>query len=322
MGKELETICRVLKEGRSFLITGHANPDGDAIGSTVALGYILKQLGKDVTLYNASGLSGRFEWLETPYPITTKLPETLPQWTFVLDCGAPDRVGEELYDRLDPETTINIDHHIGNPAFGVLNWLDVRHPSVATMIAEIASELGIPLTGGLAEAVYLGLSTDTGFFTYGNTTPECLELVAELFRRGLDPGIINPKIQDVWTTNRMKLWSDSFAGMQTYFGERMAVIFVTREMFTRTETNKTDCEDFVEFVRRLKQVRAAVFLREEDDNIWKFSLRSSGSDNIQAVAAKFGGGGHKNAAGGTIRATLDTVKHQLMVAIGRELNLD
>ncbi len=322
MGQELETIYRILREDHSFLITGHANPDGDTIGSTVALGYILKQLGKDVILYNESGLPERFEWLISPYPITTELPKTLPQWTFVLDCGAPERVGDKLYDRLDPKATINIDHHIDNPAFGKVNWLDVRQPSVATMIAEIAAELGIPLTGSLAEAVYLGLATDTGFFTYGNTTPESLELVAELFRRGLEPGIINPKIQDVWTAKRMKLWSASFATMKTYFDERMAVIVVTREMMRHTNTSKADCEDFVESVRRLKKVRAAVVLREEDNNLWKFSLRSSGTDSVQAVAVKFGGGGHKNAAGGTIRAELDTALHQLMVAIGRELKLD
>lgn len=322
MARELETICQSVKQGDSFLVAAHANPDGDAIGSTLAMGHMLAALGKDFVLYNESGLPERFEWLHTPGPVVTTLPDPLPQWTIIMDCGTLERSGDALTQAINPEQTINIDHHIGNPAFGAINWLDVRKPAVGAMMAEIANNLSIPLTGDLAEAVYLAMATDTGFFTYGNTTPETLELVADLMRRGLDLGAINPKIQDVWTANRMKLWSATLAGMKTYYDERMAVISVTKKMMERTDTNKSDCEDLVEFVRRLKTVQAAVFMREEGEDIWKFSLRSSGADNVQAVAARFGGGGHKNAAGGTIDADEDSVRRQLVVAIGRELGLE
>lgn len=322
MDRELEAICQALEGGDSFLVAAHANPDGDAIGSTLAMGHLLAALGKDFVLYNESGLPKRFKWLHPPGPVVSTLPLPLPEWTIILDCGAPDRVGPALAQAMVKEKTINIDHHIGNPAFASLNWVDVRQPAVGTMLAEIATNLSIPLTGDLAETVYLALATDTGFFTYGNTTPESLELVADLMRRGLDVAAVNPKIQDIWTANRMRLWSATMAGMKTYYDERMAVISVTRRMMERTETTKADCEDLVEFVRKLKTVQAAVFIREEDDDVWKFSLRSSGSDNVQAVAARFGGGGHRNASGGIIEADEDSVRRQLIVAVGRELGLE
>jgi phosphoesterase RecJ-like protein len=321
MLRELVTVCRILEEGESFLVASHANPDGDAIGSVVALGHVLKKLGKPFTLYNATGLPERFHWVNLPGPFVSELPETMPQWTFILDCGTLPRVGAPLASRMDPEHTVNIDHHLGNPAFGAVNWIDVRQPSVGSMIAEAAMALKIQLSGPLAEAVYLSIATDTGFFTYGNTTPESLELVAELFRRGLDASAINDRIQNQWTTNRLRLWSDTMAGMTTHYGERVAVITVTREMMERTGTRKPDCEDLVEFVRKLKNVRAAAFLREEGDGFWKFSLRSSGADNVQAVAALFGGGGHKNAAGGSLDGSLAEARSTLVSALGRELGL-
>lgn len=322
MDRDLEAICHALEEGDDFLVAAHANPDGDAIGSTLALGHVLAALGKKFVLYNETGMPKRFKWLHTPGPILTELPDPMPKWTVILDCGAPERAGKALHQARTAGKTINIDHHIGNPVFGDLNWVDVRQPAVGTMLAEIATRLSVPLTGDLAEAVYLAVATDTGFFTYGNTTPECMELVADLMRRGLDIAAVNPKILDIWTSNRMKLWSVTMAGMKTYYDERMAVVTVTRRMMRRTETTKADCEDLVEFVRKLKTVRAAVFIREEDDDVWKFSLRSSGADNVQAVAARFGGGGHKNAAGGIIEADEDSVRRQLVVAVGRELELE
>ncbi|MBU1611599.1 MAG: DHH family phosphoesterase, partial [Proteobacteria bacterium] len=115
MDQALETICRIIKENDSFLVSAHANPDGDAMGSTIALGYILTQLGKEVVLFNQSGLPERYLWMNLPGPIVREVPDPLPQWTFILDCGNLDRVGPVLLPHVNAERTINIDHHIGNP---------------------------------------------------------------------------------------------------------------------------------------------------------------------------------------------------------------
>ena len=207
MPSPIREISEILKNNRSFLVASHVNPDGDAIGATAALGFLLRALGKDVVLYNPSGLPERYAWLALPGPLSTRLPEVLPDWTVTLDCGAPERLGPELSARLDPERTVNIDHHLGNPDFGAVNWVDPAEPAVGAMVAKLARELGAPLTGGLAEAVYLAVVTDTGHFTYGNTTPEVLELTAELLRGGLDLEGVNARVNNQWSPRRLELWA-------------------------------------------------------------------------------------------------------------------
>lgn len=320
MDSPLAAIARLIRDTDDFLVASHFNPDGDAIGGIAAVGHILKALGKRFTLYNVSGLPERYEWLNLPAPVTSDVPNPLPAWTLVLDCGALERVGEELASRLDPQRTLVIDHHLSNEGFGPVSWVDTTEPATAGMIAKLARELGVPLTGDLAEAVYLGVAEDTGFFTFGSTTPETLELIAELYRLGLRPGEINPRIQNQWTPNRLRLWSAVMATLELHHDGRMALLRVTDEMFKRTETTAEDCEGLVNFARKLRGVRMAVLLREKAPGSWKFSLRSHGDDNVQTVAATFGGGGHKNASGGEIEADQDTAAGRLLAAIGEALN--
>ncbi|MHC1701076.1 MAG: bifunctional oligoribonuclease/PAP phosphatase NrnA [Humidesulfovibrio sp.] len=314
-------IADLIRRTDSFLVSSHANPDGDAIGSTVALGHILAHLGKEFYLYNRSGLPRQFDWLPLPGPIHTSLVGVEANWIFVLDCGTQNRVGEELYRIMGSRPIANVDHHLGNPMFGQFNWVDVSYPAVGAMIADLADEFGIPLTGPLAEAVYIGLVTDTGFFTFDNTTPEVLELAARLIRLGLNPGAVNAKIRNQWGVNRFRLWGESFATTELFYGGQVAVAFVTQGMMERTGTSAADCEEIVNFLRRLRGSRAAVILREEPDGTYKFSLRSTGPDNVQAVAAQFGGGGHRNAAGGTISDDILSAKVRLIEALGESLGL-
>ncbi len=321
MPSPVAQIADLIRRTDHFMVAAHANPDGDAIGSTVALGHILAALGKDFCLYNVSGLPRQFDWLHLPAPFHDCLCGAEANWIFVLDCGSPNRVGPELHRIMDSRPMANVDHHLGNPNFGQFNWVDESYPAVAAMIAELADELGVPLTGSLAEAVYLGIATDTGFFTFDNTTPEVMELAARLIRQGLQPGAVIAKIRNQWTVNRFRLWAVSFATLEMFYDGRVAVAHVTREMMTKTGTDTPDCEEIVNFLRRLRGVRTAVILREEPDGAFKFSLRSTGVDNVQKVAARFDGGGHRNAAGGTIADTLDAARKRLLAALGEELGL-
>ncbi|MBU1229335.1 MAG: bifunctional oligoribonuclease/PAP phosphatase NrnA [Proteobacteria bacterium] len=321
MQSPVAKIADLIRRTDRFLVSSHANPDGDAIGSTVALGHILAAQGKDFALYNPSGLPKQYDWLQLPGPIHTTLAGAEANWLFVLDCGTQQRVGEELYRVMGSRPIANVDHHLGNPMFGQFNWVDVSYPAVTAMIADLADELGIPLTGPLAEAIYLGLVTDTGYFTYDNTTPSVMELAARLIRLGLNPGRVNAKIRNQWGLSRFRLWGESFATTELFFGGQLAVAHVTLGMLERTGSTAADCEEIVSFLRRLRDTRAAAILREEPDGSYKFSLRSTGPDNVQAVAALFGGGGHRNAAGGTIAADLETARTRLIEALGESLGL-
>jgi len=321
MPSPLQAIAKILSEENHFLVASHFNPDGDAIGSLVAVGHILASLGKTFTLYNPSGMPSKYRWLETPGEVLDTLPDRMPPWTIVMDCGSAERMGDAMVARMDETNIINVDHHLGNPGFGTENWVEVREPAVGSMVARLARELKQPLTGPLAEAVYLAVATDTGFFTYGSTTPDCLELTAAMLRDGLDMATINTKIEKTWSVERLRLWSEVIDTVEIHLHDQVGMVTVTDEMFKRTGTKPGDTESIINFVRRLKTVRVAAILREEAPDTYKFSLRSNGDDNVQAVAAVFGGGGHKNAAGGTIKAPLARAKDMLVQCIGESMDL-
>lgn len=321
MPSPVKTIASILKNEDDFLVASHVNPDGDATGSIAAVGHMLKALGKKFTLYNASGMPSRNSWLPMPGPVHDTLPEELPEWTIVMDCGSGERVGDDLWNRREETRIINIDHHLGNPEFGEINWIEVKEPAVGSMAALLAKELNQPISGPMAECIYLAVATDTGFFTYGSTTPEVLELAAEMLRNGLDVEGINVHINKQWSLRRMKLWKEVIGSVETYFDGQVAIAVATQEMFDKTETGPGATEDIINFIRRLKTVRVAGVLREEGPDCYKFSLRSHGADNVQQVAASFGGGGHKNAAGGRIEASLETARAQLVECISQIMEL-
>lgn len=319
MENHLKEICQILKGEDDFLIASHYHPDGDALGSTVALGFVLKALGKRFRIYNQSGIPEAMQWLELPAPMLTEVPKNFDGWFIILDCGDASRMGETLMHAMDPEKSINIDHHMGNTDFATINWVDINRPAVGEMITLIARELKISLSGPIGEALYLSIATDTGFFTYGNTKPETLEIIADILRHGLQLDEFVPKIRNQWTMKRIKLWTLALDKIQLYHNEQTAMIFVTQEMLTDTDTGGPDCEGLVNFIRRIRKVRVAIVVREDSQHRFKFSLRSSGSDNVQIIASMFGGGGHKNASGGMIESSAENVRIRLTTALAEKL---
>ncbi|MBI9112187.1 bifunctional oligoribonuclease/PAP phosphatase NrnA [Maridesulfovibrio ferrireducens] len=319
MENQFKEICQILKGEDDFLIAAHYHPDGDALGSTAALGFILKSLGKRFRIYNQSGVPESMEWLQFPAPMLTEIPKGFDGWYIILDCGDAPRMGETLMNAMDPEKSINIDHHMGNTDFATINWVDTTRPAVGEMITLIARELKISLSGAIGEALYLSIATDTGFFTYGNTKPETLEIIADIIRHGLQLDEFVPKIRNQWTMKRIKLWTLALDKVKLYHNDQTAIIFITQEMLTETNTGGPDCEGLVNFIRRIRNVRVAIVVREDSQHRFKFSLRSSGSDNVQMIASMFGGGGHKNASGGMIESSAENVRTRLTTALAEKL---
>ncbi len=293
-------IARFIRDNDGFLVASHVSPDGDALGSTAAVGHILRALGKSFYLYNPSGMSAAYEWLPMPGELRDELPASGYENAIIVDCGALNRAGEELAARLDPARTVNIDHHRGNPLFGAINWADFTYSSTGEMVAELADLLGVPLTGDLAACVYTALVTDTGYFSFSYTRPETHELAARLMRGGLDCGAINIKIQNNWTENRIRLWTEVLSGLTFHDHGRVGAIAIPRSLFDKTGAKVEDCDGLINYALRVKGMRAAVSVRENLNGQIKFSLRSTGGLDVQRIAAKFGGGGHKNAAGGSL----------------------
>lgn len=321
MANPLQAISDILRAEDDFMIVSHYNPDGDAIGSSCAMGHLLSHLDKRFTLYNPSGLPERYDFVALPAPFSNTLPAKLPKWTIVLDCGSDERMGNALLSRTSETSIINIDHHLGNGDFGTVNWVDPKQPAVGQMVALLADFMQVPLVGPLAECLYLAVATDTGFFTYGSTTPESLELAGTLLRSGLDIARMNMLISKQWSTKRMRLLTEVLNSVELFHDEKIGVGGITQDVFARTGTTPEDTENIINFIRRLKTVRVSAILREEQANTFKFSLRSYGDDNVQEIAAQFGGGGHKNAAGGTIEAPFEEARALLVQTIADSLGL-
>ena len=311
-------ILDALRAYDRVLITAHAHPDGDATGSCLALAWALHGLGKEVRVFNEDGIPSFLSFLEAPAPVVTAV-EDLP-WTpeliAVLDCGDRARVGEKLQPLMDTVPTLDIDHHLANPNFGSAgNWAVPSASATGELVGLIVLELSAPLQGPLAEALYVALSSDTGNFSYGNTTPCALRLTALLREQGLDIAALREKMENNWSEAKLRLWGRLMNETRVLEEGRLAAAFVTRSVLAETGSRREDAEGFVEQLRRLAGVRVALLLREEEKDgkvVTKASLRSSGDDSVRDVAAAFGGGGHKNAAGATIAMEADGVLEALL----------
>ncbi len=312
MQHNLSPILDFLQKEDDFLVAGHFAPDGDAIGASVAVGFLLQKLGKRFVLYNESGLPERFNWLELPAPIRSELPRSMPPNVIIVDSGDAHRVGEKLESKLRQCRVLNIDHHLGNPEFGDLNWVDPERSSVGEMIGELALALDFPLADGLGAAVYLALVTDSGYFSYGCTRPRTMEIAAEILRQGLHPGTFNAQVKNQWTPNQIRLHALALQELHMHSQGRIAVVGVSQNMFKQTQTDGSACEGLVASVLQIKGVQAALSLREEQNGLIKFSLRSFGNTDIRTTACHFGGGGHKNAAGGRIAASLQQAEDMIV----------
>lgn len=318
MTPPLKLIVERIRETDNFLIVSHVSPDGDALGSMLAMGELLRALDKHVTLFNESGLPDRFTWLKPKWDIPRELPATEPETVIVLDCGSPERAGSVIAPWLASKPVINIDHHLGNPMFGTLNWVEQRASSVGEMIGMLARKLGMPLAGLLGEYVYLALVSDTGDFRFNNTRPETLEMAAEILRLGLLPGPFHEQMQSTGTLDQLRMRGTVIQQASLHAQGRITLIAFTRDIFERTGTGPEDTEGLVNTVLYVRGVQVAISLREEEDRI-KFSLRSKGSVNVQAVAARLGGGGHRNAAGGHLFMDMDQAKALMVEAVSAEL---
>lgn len=315
----MNDMVQALRAGSRFLVASHSHPDGDAIGAMAAMGYILAALGKSVTLYNISGQPEHFSWLVLPSPVVTELPENGFDWIIALDCGDSHRGGAALEAAMAVHPTMVIDHHIANPEWGRLNWVEPERSSTGEMVAELAAELGVPLTGPLGEAVYLCLVSDTGNFTFDNSSPRCMELAADIIRQGLRPGRVNALIQNQWSVHRIHLWGEVLGDTRMHFHGQLGVIRITQEQLARLEATAADCEGLINYVLRIKGIQVALSLREDGDDTVKISLRSVSGVDIQPVAAALGGGGHKNASGANVAGRIDDVEPGVISAIGRVL---
>ncbi len=301
-----EEVLSALRHHQRVLIAAHTHPDADAMGSCLALAWALRSIGVDALVFNEDGMPSFLKFLTLPGPVLTsldRLPCT-PELVVCLDCGDRARLGETIQPLLDRVPTVNIDHHLANPNFGtVANWVEPGMAATGELVAYIAKALRAPLNGALAEALYVAISADTGNFSYGNTTAGALRLVADMVEEGLNLPRLRECMENNWSEARLRLWGRVMQETRLLEDGRLAAALITRDTLRACNASREDAEGLVEQLRRLSGVRVALILREEEKDgkvQTKASLRSSGKDNVRDVAAQFGGGGHRNAAGATL----------------------
>jgi phosphoesterase RecJ-like protein len=324
--RKTATIKKIVEEimmGHSFLISSHKHPEGDAIGSMLALGLALKDLQKEVFLWNQDPVPENLSFLPGAENISQHVP---PNGSFevllAVDCGDKNRLGEEFAKISRVGKIINIDHHISNSYFGDINLVDAEASSTAEIIYDLLKKIKVPLKADLAENIYVGILTDTGSFHYANTSAQAFRVARECLLAGVDPAKVAAKIYENQPLSRLRLLALVLETLEVQAAGQISLVIVTQKMLEETGATPEQTEDLINFPRSLKGTEVALLFREINHGQYRVSLRSRGKINVAQIAAEFQGGGHPNAAGCTVEGDLLTVKEKVLqrvrTALGRE----
>lgn len=307
-------VADLLETGRRFLVTSHRNPDGDALGSALGVALALEARGKETLVVMRDGWSSAYSGLPGigRVAMASALPSDWPggfDALLALECPSADRTGwpNQLEGRV-----VNVDHHPGNTQWGELNLVVPEAAAVGEIVADLLDLLGWPLTSAIATNLWVSLVSDTGSFRYGNTTPKALGLGARLVTAGASPAAVNEFLWEARPLATLRLETLVLSTLQLHAGGRVATLEMPRRLLAESGAREEETEELVNRARGIEGVRAAALLREGDAGEVRCSLRSKGAIDVRAVAAKHGGGGHRNAAGCRVAGTIASVRPLLV----------
>ncbi len=310
MNKILETF----KTSNNFLIISHKNPDGDTIGANFGLHLCLKALNKSVISYCDSELPFEFKFLLDFGIEFTNNSESILLKKFdtviMVDCADNKRVRDFEKIRENCNTLINIDHHVTNNNFGDLNLVQPEKSSTGEIIYNILKQGGLPLNKDIAIPLYVAVVTDTGSFRYSNTTPETFKVAAELISFGINAYEITEKIYESKPYKRILLLKEALNNLYLSKNKKVAVMILRKDILKKYNATYDDTDGFVNYGRSIAGVEISIFIKEEEDGC-KLSFRSKGNLDVTKIAVKFGGGGHRNAAGAFVNMNLKSIQEKL-----------
>lgn len=303
----LEQICEAIHARRRFLITSHARPDGDSIGSQLALAYALEALGKEVRIVNSDPAPDHY--MDFPgvarIEITRVVFERDAEALIVLESSDLKRTG---VDGLEARFTINIDHHQGNTTFGDINWIDESAAACGELVFGLVQQLGVPLTTDIATHIYLAILTDTGSFHYSGITPWTFDICRQCVEAGVNPAAMARRVFDSNSFGKLKLIGALLDHMDLLDNGRLAVLYLDDAVLNATGTTYNDTEGVINLPLTAREIQAVAFFKVGADGDIRVSLRSKYDVDVRAVASRHGGGGHKNAAGFTLRGPIAEVR--------------
>ena len=314
-------ITAALLQADNILIASHVFPDADALGSQLAFGEILESLGKKIFYYCEEFVSTMYEFLPGSEKLTNDLPDlALFDAAVAVDCGDRFRLGKERDALLRIHPFIVIDHHAGHRDFGDISWVEADRSSTAEMIFDLALALNADISYNAAYCLFTAIVSDSGSFKYDSTTAYTFDVASHLLNRGVIPSEVAAKLFDNYSVNRLHLLEKVLGSLELYADGQVAVISATNEMFEASGAKPEDTEEFINLPRALRSVKVAVFLKEAEDGYIKVSLRAKGECDVSQVASKYGGGGHRNAAGYRVKdKTLAEIQDELLQELKRRL---
>jgi phosphoesterase RecJ-like protein len=311
-----ESLLSLIRQGNRFLLTSHLSPDGDAVGSELGLARVLRKRGKGAVDWTRDATPPLFAPLRGSARIHTgaEPPAGFPEAfnaVLVLECPSLDRTGLDEALVASGLPLVNVDHHLGNQHYGGVNWVDTAAPALGEMIHRLALTLKVAMDEETATCLYLALVTDTGDFRFANTTAEAFEAAASLVREGARPETVSMWLHESKSEASLRLLGAMLGTLERSAGGRVATASLTQEMFAAAGAAPGDSEGLVDHPRSIDGVQAVAMLREVGPDRWKVSLRSRGDVDVEQVARRHGGGGHKNAAGFTTDGELPALRASL-----------
>ena len=317
----MDPILQSIKAAGRILVTSHTDPDGDAVGSLLAMGMALIRLGKQTTLYNESPIPAVYQFLPCVGRIQRHLEaSTAYDAAVVLDCGDLPRMGEGWRTVSRVPVIINLDHHISNTGFGNFSLVDGQACATAEIVFRLIRALAVPLDRDIATRIYTGILTDTGSFRFSNTNTAAFAISREMTELGVDPYNVAQHVFGSYSLGRIKLLNLALNSIEISRNGKLSLMTVTRRMLEDTQTQQEDVDGLINYARRIEAVRVAALIQEQANGRatregrmrFHVSLRSDGTVDVAALAGAFGGGGHHSAAGFQIEATLTDIKSSLL----------
>jgi len=311
---KFDEIGRVMREHNRFAILSHVRPDGDALGCQIALALSLQQLGKEVRVWNEDGMLEKYSFL--PRAELLSKPPAAPEDVDVaiaLDTAIQNRLGTALAAVHSAKLWINIDHHLSNPGYGDLVYVDPTAPATGQIIFDLIKNQGFPFNREIAENLFAAISTDTGSFQYPKTTARTFEIAAQLVCTGIDVGRLNQLLYENYPRRRIELLRELLRTMRFESDGRVASFSLSLKTAAALQVLPEDNEGLIDHLRAIRGVIVAVFFEELSDGKVRVSMRSkTDAIDVCVICQKFGGGGHTLAAGARVRGTLAEVEQKVL----------
>lgn len=309
-----DEVISIINGNRDICIVSHINPDGDNIGSILALGLALRKMNKNIHIIKTDDIPADYLFLPGVDSIR-EYDEKSIDLLIVLDCSDIDRLGKNKSLIEKSATVINIDHHVSNTNFGDYNIVDNKAAATGEIIYQLLCSLGVDLDMDIATCLYTAISTDTGSFMYSNVSAKTHEIAASLLNTGIDTGKININLYQSRSVERTNLFINSLSTISYYNNNKVASIKVTQDLLKKFNAKMEDTEGIISFLRDIKGIEVACLLKEYKENEIKLSLRSKEHVNVSEICAAFNGGGHIRAAGCTIHENIEEAERLIVEKI-------